>query len=257
MNGIEYRLREFIHFQDHHSVMVDVSAGLALGALPGLEDFQAGVAPVLPVIDGLVCSPGQLRRIERRKQDEAGLLVRLDWTNVLRGPDFVLPPSRPQRVPLLSARDASDLGACGMVISFLLGYEEEVEAACMKDTVQLALEGKAVGLPLVVEVRPTGSRVSLYGKAVELGASYALEGGADVIVIPNPGKESLKTVAAFVSVPWLMKASSLASAAQELEDVLALGGTGLWLDHAVFDQSKPAEQLKALRHQLHPSLENA
>lgn len=257
MNGIEYRLREFINFQDHHSLLVDVSAGLALGALPGLEDFQAGVGPSLPVMDGLVCSPGQLRRVERHKQDEAGLLVRLDWTNVLRGPDFVLPPGHPQRVALLTARDASDLGACGMVISFLLGYEEEVEAGCMRDTVQLALEGKAIGLPLVVEVCPTGSRVSLYGKAVELGASYALEGGADVIVIPNPGKNSLKTIAAFVSVPWLIRASSLEAAAQELEEVLALGGAGLWLDHKVFEQPDPAGALKTLHSQVHPTLEKA
>ena len=171
-------------------------------------------------------------------------------------PRFYLPPAHPKRVSLLSAKDASDLGACGMVISFLLGYEEEVEAACMRDTVQLALEGKALGLPLVVEVRPTGSRVSLYGKAVELGASYALEGGADVIVIPNPGKESLKTVAAFVSVPWLVKTNGLA-AAEELATVLALGGAGLWLDHTVFEQPDPAGQLKNLHCQLHPALEKS
>ena len=256
MNGIENRLREFINFQDHHSLMVDVSAGIALGALPGLEDFSKGVTPTLPAIDGLVCSPGQLRRVERCSQTEAALLVRADWTNVLRGPGFVLPPAHPQRIALLSAKDASDLGACGMVISFLLGYEEEVEAACMRDTVQFALEGKALGLPLVVEVRPTGSRVSMYGKAVELGASYALEGGADVIVIPNPGKESLKTIASFVSVPWLVKTTGLA-AAEELETVMALGGAGLWLDHAVFEQPDPAGQLKNLHSQIHPALERA
>ena len=87
---------------------------------------------------------------------------------------------------LLDAGDALELGATGMVLSFLLGYEETVEAACLKTTVQLALAGKDLGLPLLVEVCPSGPRVSLPGKAVESGASYALESGADVVVVPSP-----------------------------------------------------------------------
>ena len=88
----------------------------------------------------------------------------------------------------LSAQDTLDLGATAMVASFLLGYEEDVEAACLRHTVQWALDGTSIGLPLIVEVRATGPRVSILHKAVELGVSYALEGGADVIVVPQPGE---------------------------------------------------------------------
>jgi hypothetical protein len=48
-----------------------------------------------------------------------------------------------------------------MVGTFLLGYEEEIEAASLRNTVQCALEGNAIGLPLVMEVQANGPRVSL------------------------------------------------------------------------------------------------
>ncbi len=254
MNGVTYRLNEFIRPTDRRGLIVDSSAGLALGALPGLEEYAQGARAALPVADGLVCSPGQLRRLGERTRAEAALLVRMDWSNTLRGADFVLPPAEPKRLALLSPQDALDLGAAGMVSSFLLGYPEEIEAACLKTTVQWAIEGKALGLPLVVEVRPNGPRVMLYEKAVELGASYALEGGADVIVVPNPGRKSLETLAAFVSVPWLVKAASLQAAAAELDEALACGASGLWLDQAVFAAPDPAAVLRPLAVRLHTPL---
>jgi DhnA family fructose-bisphosphate aldolase class Ia len=251
MDGLTYRLNEWIRPTDHRGLLVDSSAGLALGALPGLEDYAHGARAVLAVIDGLVCSPGQIRRLSERTRRDAALLVRMDWTNTLRGPDFVLPPAAPHRLPILTPQDALALGAAGMVASFFLGYDEEIEADCLKTTVQWALAGKALGLPLVIEVCPTGPRVMLPDKAVELGASYALEGGADVIVVPHPGRKSLETLAAFLSVPWLVKAGSTETALVELEEALACGASGIWLDHRVFSAVDPAASLQSLSERLH------
>ena len=251
MNGVAYRLPMFIRPSDSRSLIVDASAGLSIGVLPGLENFARAAQPCLCQLEGLVCSPGQLRRLTGLTRAEAGLLVRMDWNNTLRGSGFVLPTGRPYRVPILTAQDAFELGAVGMVTTFLLGYEEEVEAACLKSTVQLALDGKARGLPLLVEIQTTGPRVSLPGKAVELGASYALEGGADAIVVPYPGRESLKTIGAFVSVPWLVRATNLKTAAAELNEALVCGAAGLWLDGGVFGEPDPAAMLAGLRQQLH------
>jgi DhnA family fructose-bisphosphate aldolase class Ia len=251
MNGLAYRLPIFIRPSDNRSLIVDASAGLSVGVLPGLDDFSRAVQPCLRQLEGIVCSPGQLRRLTGLTRAEAGLLVRMDWTNTLREKDFVLPVNQPLRVPILSAQDAFELGAVGMVSTFLLGYEEEVEAASLKSTVQLALEGKARGLPLVVEVRPTGPRVSLAGKAVELGASYALEGGADVIALPYPGRDSLKTIGAFVSVPWLVRATNLQTATAELNEALSCGAAGLWLDGAIFGEPDPAAMLAGWHQQVH------
>lgn len=256
MDGKLYRLREFLRSADGRGLILDTSAGLSLGALPGLEDFQAAIRPLLPRVDGVVCSPGQLRRLADRKREEAGLLVRMDWNNTLRGPDFVIPPTTAQRIPILTPQDALDLGAVAMVAAFLLGYEEETEAASMRTTVQWAMESKAIGLPLVVQVQPSGPRVSLPDKAVELGASYALEGGADVVVVPHPGHKSLENIGAFVSVPWLIMPSSLENASAELDEALGLGAAGLWLDYRVLALPDSAAKLAALSEQMHltPSL---
>ncbi len=231
-------------------MLLDASAGLSLGALPGLEDFSASVHPVLSWLDGLVCGPGQLRRLVSPIRSNPALLVRMDWTNTLRGDAFPLPPETATHIFILEANDALELGATGMVISFLLGYEEAIEAACLKAAVQLSLAGKDLGLPLVVEVRPSGPRVSLPGKAVELGASYALESGADVIIVPYPGLDSLKTISVMVSVPWLLKPTSAEKTACEWEEALGLGTSGLWLDHTWLGPSSPLKQYSDRLHKL-------
>jgi DhnA family fructose-bisphosphate aldolase class Ia len=251
MDGKLYRLREFIRAEDGRSVIIDASAGLSLGVLPGMENFGAAARSVLPIVDGLVCSPGQLRRSPNRTRGEASLLARMDWTNTLRGSDFVLPPASVQRLPLLTAQDALDLGATAMVSSFLLGYEEEIEAACLRHTVQWALEGNTLGLPLIIEVRASGPRVLIHNKAIELGVSYALEGGADVIVVPYPGHKSLETIAAMVSVPWLIKPSHFENTATELSEAIGLGGAGVWFDHAVFALSNTVDVLQEFAARLH------
>ncbi|TRZ49967.1 hypothetical protein D4S03_07500 [bacterium] len=248
MNNLDYRLKEFLPDAGRHALLLDASAGLSLGALPGLEDFSTDLRPILPHLDGLVCSPGHLRRLGNSTRADAALLVRVDWTNTLRGLAFSLPPETATRVSILDADDALELGASGMVLSFLLGYEEVTEAACVKAAVQLALAGKDLGLPLLVEVCPSGPRVMLPGKAVELGASYALESGADVIIVPYPGPDSLKTIAAMLSVPWLLKPTSAGSSAVEWDAALELGAVGLWLDHTWLGSAMPLVELAELVH---------
>jgi DhnA family fructose-bisphosphate aldolase class Ia len=248
MNNLDLRMKEFIPDAGRHALLLDASAGLSLGVLPGLENFGNGLRPILPNVDGLVCSPGQLQRLGNRTRQDAALLVRMDWTNTLRGPGFPLPPETATRVSILEAVDALELGASGMVLSFLLGYEEALEAACLKTAVQLAVTGKELGLPLLVEVCPSGPRVLLPGKAVELGASYALESGADVVVIPHPGDESLKSISSMLSVPWLLKPTSAGSSTDEWDAVRQLGASGLWLDHTWLEPAMPLAELAVRVH---------
>lgn len=244
---MNFRVKDFLRPRNQPALVVDTSAGLSLGAQPGLEDFSTSVKTILTRVSGLVCSPGQISKLGLLRKEDAGLLVRMDWSNTLRQPDFVLPPSTHLRIPILSAEDALELGASGMVTTILLGYDEEVEADSVRSVVQLTLAGRTLGLPLLAEVQATGARVSLYGKAVELGASYALEGGAEVIVVPYPGTASLKTLGKFVSVPWLVKPTSLQTSQVELEEALSAGAAGLWLGHTIFTLPDPAEFLSNLR----------
>jgi DhnA family fructose-bisphosphate aldolase class Ia len=253
MNTKTYRLREFIKYADGRSMIVDTSNGLSLGPLPGLEQFTTAVTPILPLVDGLVTSPGQARKLSGRTRQDAALLVRADWTNALRSSDFVLPPETISHVNLLAPQDAFDLGASAMVIHFLLGHEELIEADCLRTTVQLALQGNQLSLPLLVDVQPIGPRVVLRSKAIELGVSYALEGGADGVAVPWPGKESFETILTLAAdVPVWIKPSTLDSVMNELVEALELGGVGLWLEEGIFAQPDSVRLLKTYGAQLHP-----
>lgn len=252
MDSKAYRLREFINPQDNRSLVLDTSAGLSLGPLPGLEQFSPAVQPVLSLVDGLVASPGQAVRLSGRTRNDAALLVRGDWTNALRESDFVLPTETTSHIPLLDPADALDLGASALVIYFLLGFEEQIEAGCLRETVQLALQGTQVNMPLVVDVQPIGPRVVLRQKAIELGVSYALEGGADGVAIPWSNKDSFKTVLAMAAgSPIWIKPTTLQEDSMELEQALDMGSTGLWLDHRLFAAQDPAKRLMDYRGLIH------
>lgn len=258
MNSKSYRLREFISPADGHSLVVDASAGLSLGALPGLEQFAEAVKPILALADAVVASPGQASKLAGRSRTEAALLVRGDWSNASRKPDFVLPPEVINHIHLLDPAEALDLGASALVINFLLGYEEQIEAGCLKNTVQMALKGGQIGLPLIVDVQPSGPRVVLPSKAVELGISYALEGGADGAAIPWPGPASLQNILTMMAgLPVWIKPTSIESAGIDVTAALSQGATGLWLDERLFASDNPAATLDALRVRLHsvPALE--
>ena len=254
MESKTYRLKEFIHPGDERSLIVDASAGLSLGPLPGLEQFAPAVEEVMPHIDGLVASPGQAGKLTGRTREDAALLVRADWTNALRDKDFVLPPETISHIPLLTPMDALDLGASAVVIYFLLGFEEQIEAGCLRSTVQLALEGSKVGMPLIVDVQAIGPRVVLKGKAIELGVSYALEGGADGVTVPWPGRESFNTILAMAAgLPVWIKPSKLEKSEAELGDALQMGGTGLWLDQQLFAAPDINQLLDIISAQVHPA----
>jgi DhnA family fructose-bisphosphate aldolase class Ia len=253
-----YRMHELFNPADDRSLVVDTSGGLSLGALPGLEDYKAAVTAVLPVVDGVVASPGQSRALMSRSRSDAGLLICGDWSNAFRGEKFVLPPEHINYVPLITAADALDLGANSLVMHFLLGHEETIDAACMRRVVQLAMEGAAAGMPLVVNVHPTGPRVVLRSKAIELGVSYALEGGADGIAIPWPGGASfvdIQTMAA--EVPVWVKPQTADAAAPEVDEMLTAGATNLWLDETLFATEDPVRTAEAFAGLIHEGIKVA
>lgn len=253
MESKTYRLRELVNPADGHSLVVDASAGLSLGPLPGLENFGRAVQEVLPLVDGLIASPGQVDHLAGRTRGDGALLVRGDWTNALRGIDFVLPPEHISYLSLLSPTDALDLGASALVVYFLLGFEEQIEAQCLRNTVQLALEGSRVGMPIIVDVQAIGPRVVLQSKAIELGVSYALEAGADGIAVAWPGKESFKTIIAMSSgVPVWIKPLALPFDESEIVQVLDLGGSGIWLDQDLFVVENIVHFLEVINEKIHP-----
>jgi DhnA family fructose-bisphosphate aldolase class Ia len=254
-----YRLREFVNPADGHSLIVDTSVGLVLGVQPGLEHLGEAVGPILPLVDGVVTSPGQARHLAGRTRQDAALLVRADWSNALRGEDFVLPPETVHYARLVDAAGALDVGASAAVIHFLLGYAEAIEAECLKHTVQLALDGADKGLPLIVDVQPTGSRVVLRGKAIELGVSYAMEGGASGVVIPWPGADSFRTILTMAGdLPVWLAPDGPDPDQPDVRAALELGAAGIWLDERLFAAPDPAAVAARFRALVHaPVAESA
>jgi DhnA family fructose-bisphosphate aldolase class Ia len=252
----QYRLQELINQNDGRSLVVDSSSGLSLGPLPGLEHYRAAVTPILPLVDGIVASPGQSRQLMARSRNDAGLLVAGDWTNAFRGDDFVLPPEHIKYIPLVNAGDALDLGANALVLHFLLGHEEEIDAHCMRRTVEQSLAGSAVGMPLIVNVHPIGPRVVLLSKAIELGVSYALEGGADGVAVPWPGGASFVDIQTMAgSAPVWVKPATADPAAPELDELFAAGAHNLWLDESVFAAEDPPQTVRAFAARVHEMAE--
>ena len=68
------------------------------------------------------------------------------------------------------------------------------------------------------------------------------------IVVPHPGTDSLKTIAAMLSVPWLLKPTSADSSETEWEAALGLGAAGLWLDHTWLAPAMPLAELAGSVH---------
>ncbi len=107
-------------------------------------------------------------------------------------------------------------------------------------------------MPLIVDVQPTGPRVVLRSKAIELGVSYALEGGADGVVIPWPGVESFKTIKTMTgSLPVWIAPSTLDPDRQEVAEALKLGAAGVWLNERVFAEADPGGVVAAFRDRVH------
>jgi DhnA family fructose-bisphosphate aldolase class Ia len=252
----QYRLQELIDPLDGRSLIVDTSNGLSLGPLTGLEHFTESVTPLLPWADGIVTSPGQSRKLHGRMRTDAALLLCADWTNAFRNREFVLPPEHIHYLPILDAPAALDLGASALVMHFLLGHEETIDALCLNQVVQRAIEGSAVGMPLIVNVHPIGPRVVLRPKAIQLGVSYALEGGADGIAIPWPGADFFTDICTMAGdVPVWIKPDAHATPPAELSAMISAGAAGFWLDERLFAADEPLQQVQAFHRIVHQAVE--
>mgnify|MGYP005842408507 CR=1 FL=1 len=238
------------------SLLADISLPGALGPLPGMETPAEAVKALAPRVDGLIVNPGVAETFADAFVGKLGAapLVRLDWTNAVRPADFVLPPAHVRRIALGAAEDALELGACAAVASFLLGYDEDFEAASIQSISFLARACERLSLPLLVDLRPIGPKIepAKFDSAVQLGVSFMVEGGADAISIPLPRKTpALKLLLDFSPAPLFLQVED--AAALKHEDAgaylaaLEIGCAGLALDsRALADPVGAAEAAHAL-----------
>ncbi|MFN2204976.1 MAG: hypothetical protein ACK2UT_03605, partial [Candidatus Promineifilaceae bacterium] len=95
-------------------------------------------------------------------------------------------------------------------------------------------------------------RVVLRSKAIELGVSYALEGGADGIAIPWPGGASFVDIQTMTAeVPVWVRPQTADPASSEIDEMLAAGVSNLWLGESLFAEEDPVHTAEAFAARVH------
>ena len=254
--GKNIRVSDFIDSRDNRSVLLDLTASSSVGAGPGTEDIGEVLRQFNASFDGLILNPGQLEHHAALigGKMRAAPLVRVDWTNAYRNKEFCLPATVVTRVPISDAEDALRLGASAAVATFLLGFGEDMEAENVRSISLLARECYRLSLPLIVDIRPIGDKVTddNYQGAIKLGTSFMMEAGADALILPDCDNETCALLGKWVTIPVLLRLDEIPTT-ERMEALLGKGLMGVVLTErfvATQDEDRKSLNPKELIHRL-------
>jgi DhnA family fructose-bisphosphate aldolase class Ia len=252
--GKNIRMSECIDSRDNRSLMLDLTLTSSVGAQPGTENLSETLARYNSVFDGIILNPGQLEHHADLVGGKmrAAPLVRIDWTNAYRDKDFCLPASTVTRVTLSDGEDALGLGASAVVATFLLGFGEDLESESIRSISLLARECYRLSLPLIVDVRPIGDRISSdnYTGSIKLGTSFMMEAGADALILPDCDAETCALIGKWVTIPVLLRLEEI-PAAEKVVQLFSLGMSGIVLTENILPASGIEEKLTLLKQLVH------
>jgi len=252
--GKTIRISDFISAADGRALLVDMTLPGSVGATSGLEHAAEALQAINDIADGVIVNPGQAEHhaelLGGRRR--ASPLVRVDWSNVHRGPDYCLPASQFKHLFISDAEDALALGASAAVASLFLGFDDEAEARNIEGLSLLARDCYRLGLPLVVDVRPIGYKVGPgnFEESVKLGVSFMQELGADVLIIPECALATCATIGGWIAVPVLLRLADIPEAARA-EEVLKAGLCGFVLGEEIFARQGYPRRVAQLADYLH------
>lgn len=262
--GKELRLTRIIRPEDNRSVVVAADHGMALGPIKGIINLEETLKNIVKGgPDAVMLTPGSMNRLGYlfKGRSAPGLIMRIDWTNVVRPATYkVLPPRRPTHILLANVKDALHIGADAVMGFFFLGYEnDEHEARDYEIIAKLAQECEDVGMPLMVETIPLGPRVTgaNYPDLLALAVRMSIEAGADALKIPySQDKETFsKVVKAAGGAPVFVLGGSKAISDREplemLVEALEVGATGVVYGRNVIQSPDPAKMLKMIKAIVH------
>lgn len=253
--GKTLRMSEFMGTGKRPVLLVDTSLAGSNGPVGALLDADKSIPEVAYECDGIILNPGQMERIAHRLPGKQGAapLVRVDWSNAFRDKNYVLPTRKVERVVISRAEDALELGANAAVTYFLLGFDEDFESENVRSIAALARECSRINLPLLVDVRPVGPKIgeTNWAGAIKLAVGFMVEGGADAILIPDPGVEAFATLMEFSPVPLLLQETADSALDEKRQAVLAeryrAGAAGLAVGADLFEQPDYAKATARLR----------
>ncbi|MFQ6095767.1 MAG: class I fructose-bisphosphate aldolase [Candidatus Bathyarchaeia archaeon] len=256
------RLSEFINPEDNRSVILKADQGMVLGPIKGIVNLEDAIGRLRDKVDAVVLSPGQAGRIFKNFMGKAApsLIVRADWTNVFRDESFVLPAQRIKHVTVASASEALALGASGVAAFFFVGYEDdEEEARNMNAVASLARECDNLGVPLMIEAMPIGSRVTKtnYVECIDLAMRMSIEAGADAVAVPYTGDRNSFTKivdAAKVPIFTFDFGNTTKSSLEIIEEALEAGASGMIVGKRTLREDDLVEVLRSINTLVHEEI---
>jgi DhnA family fructose-bisphosphate aldolase class Ia len=172
-------------FTEGRSVIVAIDHGLFDGPIESMEDLDEISGKISDEVDGILLSPGSLRRLGaglfgRRGSPRA--IVRINWSTIYC---FQWGYTSGDTVPLVRAEDIVRMGAEAVLISLSLQTgDQERDAANVKVFADLCRDAHNLGLAVIGEYFPVDvpslSPEQLHSEIL-VGTRVLAELGADLI----------------------------------------------------------------------------
>ncbi|MHC1783608.1 MAG: class I fructose-bisphosphate aldolase [Anaerolineaceae bacterium] len=241
-------------------VIVAVDHGLYFGPLPGMINLP-GVIASISGADGILMSPGMPAHCQEvfRQRSSPRLIIRLNWgTNYAAQWNY----EHSHSVRMISVAGAVQEGADLVIGSLTLKNPDEIEDARNVEVFsQCVAEKKALGIPLIGEVYPTGgddTKPEDLQDHIFIGCRMAAELGADLVKTFYTGPK-FEDITKASPVPVLAlgakKTPREVDALQLAADAVNAGARGIVFGRNVLQSSNPEKLLDALKEvvKLHKS----
>ena len=235
-----------------NAVVVAVDHGLYFGPLPGMIDLPSVIHKITGA-DAILMAPGMPAHCQQifSKRGAPACIVRLNW-----GSNYAAMwhYKHSYSVPMVSVADAVAQGADLVIGSLSLKNPDEAEdARNVKVFSDCVAQKRALGIPLIGEVYPTGGddhQPEDLQDEIFIGCRIIAELGADLVKTFYTGKR-FKEIVAATPVPVLaLGAKKLAKERDALKlaaVAVEAGARGIVFGRNVIQSKAPARLLDALK----------
>jgi DhnA family fructose-bisphosphate aldolase class Ia len=235
-----------------NAVVVAIDHGLYMGPLPGLVNPAEAVSRIGGA-DAILLTSGMAQHCQGAfsRRGAPAMILRMNWAS-----NYVSPWNyrHSHSVPMLSVDDAVAQGADIVLASLTLRNPDEAEDSENVEVFsQFVEEKRALGIPLIGEVFPTGgddARPDDLQEAVLVGCRVITELGADVIKTFYTGS-GFEKVTASTPVPVLAlgakKTPHEIDALRLAATAIGAGARGVVFGRNVVQAKAPERFLEALK----------
>ncbi|OJX38162.1 MAG: hypothetical protein BGO78_09035 [Chloroflexi bacterium 44-23] len=248
--GEQIRLAKLFDGADN-IVIVAVDHGLYFGPLPGMIDLPSVIGSIAGA-DAILMGPGMPAHCQDvfYKRDAPRLIIRLNW-----GSNYAAQwkYKHSHSVMMTSVAEAVSEGADLVIGSLTLQNPDESEDAHNVEIFsECVSQKKALGIPMVGEVYPTGGDDTLpedLQEAVYIGCRMAAELGADLVKTFYTGQkfgEITKATPVPVLALGAKKTPREIDALQLAYDAINAGARGIVFGRNVLQAKSPERFLDAL-----------